>query len=231
MSLVKTFDKYIIYRAVRDVLIKEEAYNKNKSTISGLELFQLFQARNDLMQEVLEPVKDVLSREVDVKSIYFIKGMRDDTSIAVKYLVDGAGESAVLSKFDNEKIEIIEQCKRGKLENLIDANSSVIDDAIRVGIEKKYDTEIHVPNAGNHLLLGDDDDDKFGVYDTLGGCVLELRINYPFFEENGKLYLQSVKSPHGNIAKFFTESDENITKFLSNVRVYEGKVPILILKK
>ena len=230
MSLVKTFDKYIIYRAVRDVLIKEEAYNKNKSTISGLELFQLFQARNDLMQEVLEPVKDVLSKEVDVKSIYFIKGMRDDTSIAVKYLVDGAEESAVLSKFDNEKIEIIEQCKRGKLENLIDANSSVIDDAIRVGIEKKYDTEIRVPNVANQLLLGDDDD-MFGVSDTLGGCVLDLKISYPFFKENKGVSLHYVKSPHGNIAKYFTESDENITKFLSNVRVYEEKVHTLILKK
>ena len=229
MSLVKTFDKYVAYRAVRDALTKEEIYNKNKNTISGLELFHLFQERYDLMGDILMPIREIVSKEVNVKNMYFTTGLNDDISIIIEYIVNGVEEFVILSKFDNEKIEIMEKGNRVELGHLIDDNQVVVDDAIKQGYDRGYNIEYQIPNVNKQILFKDCGDD-FGVQDVLGK-VLNLTINYAYFKNNHGIQLTTLTSPHGNLLKYFSAREENVAQFLSNVKVYEENVPSLILRR
>ena len=227
MVMLQKIEKYVMYRAIIELLEHDEAYNKKRSVINGEELLKLCHERYLLMQELLFPLKEKLGKDIMITNISFAEGLQDDTCIIIEYMNGDKKGYVTLSHLEFDGVETIFNTGNKELKLLIDDNKGLILKTFEEAYRNSFDKEIRISSTSKQFTFNDDNE-FFSLRDYLNNGSLLLKINHSDYEKKGQLYLLDDKiSVYKNISKKIQESSD----ILSHAKVYEDELPRVLIKK
>ena len=226
MVMLQKIEKYVMYRAVIELLEHDEAYNKKRSVINGEEL-KLCHERYLLMQELLLPLKEKLGKDIMITNISFAEGAQDDMCIIIEYMNDDKKGYLILSHLEFDGVETIFNTGNKELKLLIDDNKELILKTFEEAYRNSFDKEIRISSTSKQFTFNDDSE-FFSLRDYLNNGSLSLKTNHAEYEKNGQLYLLDDKtSIYKNLCKKIQENGN----ILTHAKVYEEELPRVLIKK
>lgn len=228
--MISKIEKYIMYRAVIDLITREEAYDKKRKTLDGEELFKLCHKRYQMAQELLLPLKEKLGEEMEVTNIAFAQGLKYDTWMIIEYLKNNVKSYLTLSYSTIDNIEMLFSVDNEDAKKVVSQNKDLIIRTFAEGYSRSYDEDLHFTTTSKRFLITDDIE-TFSMKDSLDGQAINLNTNHSDYEKNKSLsILKNRISQYKNISKILSD-DEKLVDTLRNVRVYEDELPKALIKK
>ncbi len=206
-------------------LIETEEKHDKKSTVSSLEILKLLKQRFLLMQDILKPLVERLSKEMIITNIYFTIEIDGLFSISISYMKNGVEETVVLSQIEFDELELIVKNQDMQMDDFIANNKKIIIDVFNRGLNDSFDVEKRViPSTSGSLILTTyndhlkmcnsyrDDINYLKMLLYFAPEILKTTSSYPILEEKFK-------------------DEENVNNFLNHVKVYEKDIPYYLSKK
>ncbi len=222
-----------IYKAIIRATQEEEKHNGK--VVSIKELLELSKKRYLKMLEILSPLKEVLSRGIEITNIYFGKNVQGDngTSIYVEF-GDGPMNFFVINLYDESQIDVC-LIPPDNIRKLVDDNKSIVLKAFRDN--KGYEDEYFLGSASK----------KFGIdmlSDILTLCdkrtiekrkhgfcsepLLDIKYEYKNIGNDG-LLVPSINSSSQDVIDLLGNND-NLNNLLENIKIPEANVPYCLKK-
>lgn len=229
MTMLNKMEKYAYYRAVLELIDKDEMYDKRRNTINGEELFLLCHKRYQLMNELLQPLKDKLKEDINVTNIFFTEGFQQDTGLIVEYQKDGRKAYFGISNYDFDTLEFISGTSSKEVKGLADKNQKLFDEAFKICYENDFDEELSIKSTSRRFAFRDDTI-KFTLNDTCDANILSISGTHVYYETLGTLFLSKDKnSCYKKINQLL--NDERMGKILNHTKIYEDEIPKVLIKK
>ena len=217
------------YRFVLDLIKSEEQYNKDKSVYDANKAFELFYKRYNLMQEVLNPLKEALGENVDVTDISFNNGMPDETHIVINYVKEDKSYLLALSNIGFIDIGIVSSDVVARQEDFVAKNKGKIIRTFRNIRENGLEDEITVKSTTGKFSIKDNCD-SFIISDA-EGKVFKLEGKYSNYKKTGLLYEPTKLVCNYPKLKELLLEDDNALAIYQHTMFYEEDFPKELIKK
>ena len=217
-----TFDKKILK------LIDQDEKHDKTSIVSAIDLLKRMRKRFILMQDILKPLINVLSKEIIITNIYFDVELDDNFSVNIDYIKDGMKGLLVLCQLMENELEIAVNTHKDQLDNLIMDNKKIIIDTFNNGLDESFDKKDELTSTSGLLLLSVNNhsleinnSDMRNVSDQF-----KLLLRFPSGEllENYKL------STTIKVIEEMLNKENNMNNFLEHIKVYEKNIPYYLSK-
>ncbi len=229
MGMLDKMENYAYYRAVLDLIEKEEMHDKNRSTVNGEELFLLCHEQYRLMNRLLLPLKEKLKEDINVTNIFFTDGFQQDTNMIVEYEKDERKAYFAISNYDFDTLEFISGTSSKDMKKIVDKNKKIIEEAFKICFENNFDEDITIRTASRRFVFKDDMD-EFSLNDTCNADILSLSGTHSYYETMGTLLFSKNKnSCYKKVNKLL--KDEVMGNILKHAKVYEDEMPKVLIKK
>lgn len=226
--MLTNLEKIRMYYILKKIMLESEQYDKARSVMSAKEFQDLLRNRFYVMRDVLVPVKDVLSKNIEVTNLYFAKGFDDSSSIVVEYKENGIFKFFTISQYDKDDIEVSFSLYNVDLQNILMQEKRKINLAFEECYHRNYDYEVQIPSTSKNFSLTGYNN-EFSISDKTGN-LFNILFQFNSHDKDDKIINpDSVKCLNQAIKDFFVNSD-NLQKFLENVKIYEENVPKYLKK-
>ena len=203
-------------------LIEKEEKHIGQDTVSALDLLKIAKKRYILMKEVLKPLTQSLSKEMQINNIYFVNAINDDFSINIEYKKDNKTGYLLIHELDNDDIEIILNTDKNKNEELVNKNKKIIINTFEYGLDNYFDKKSELTSTSGMFSLN--------IYNNLFELhEIDIHDLINFFKLSWELEVkdlyESVKIQTGSSILEDKFNSENTKLFLEHVKVYEKDIP------
>lgn len=230
MVMLDRMEKYIVYRASLDLILKEESYDKKRNVLNAEELFKLCHERYTLMKKLLLPLKEKLGKEIEITDISFTEGLQQETCIMVEYLDNGKKDFFAVSSLYFDDIEIVFGTSSKAIIELTNNNKGMFLDAFKISVNNFFDQKIYIPTVSKKFTFSDDLD-EFTLADTYSGAILSMFLKHSYYEKMGSLYISKNKNSGLKKINKLLDNSDNINSTFLHARVYEDELPKILIKK
>ncbi len=229
MGVLNKMENYAYYRAVLDLIAKEEIYDRKRSTINGEELFKLCHARYRLMNGLLLPLKEKLSEDINVTNVFFTEGFQQDINMIVEYEINGRKAYFAISNYELDTFEFVSGTSNKDMKDIVDKNKKIIMDAFKLCFDNNFDEDVIIRTTSKKFVYIDDID-KFSLQDTCNAKILYLSGTHNYYETLGNLLISKEKtSCYKKINKLLDE--ETMSNIINHTRIYGDEMPKALIKK
>ena len=218
------FDKKIL-----KLIDQDEKHDKN-NVVSSLELLKMMRNRFILMQDILKPLFDVLSKEILITNIYFGAELEDDFTINIDFVKDNQRGTIILNQFTEGEIEIVVNSHKDVLNDLIMDNKKIITDIFNHGLSESFDRTAELINSTSNILLLSMNNNSLefnngDVRNTLEHFKLTFNLTKDELMDNYKL-ITNLKNVEDKL-----KQKDNMNSFLEHVKVYEKSIPYYLTNR
>ena len=228
MSILQEFEN-MKYRCVLDLIKNEEAYDKKRAVINGLDAFKLCHNRYLLMQQILIPLKHKLGERVEITDISFANGMQDDFSILIKYAKDGKNYLFTLANQDYEDISIVSSDLTLQKENFAKDNKRIIMKTFKDIDNNSLDEDITLTSTTGKFVIRDNCD-SFLIQDS-AKKIFSIEGKYSVYEKSGALFDSSKINCNYPKLKEMLSDCWNGVAIYEHLHIYKDNVPKQLTKK
>ena len=214
-----TFDKKIL-----KLINQDEKHDKN-NVVSSLELLKSLKQRFILMQDILKPLVNILSKDILITNIYFGVELDDDFTINIDFIKDNKSGTIIINQFIKDEIEIVVNSHKDILNDLIMDNKKIITDIFNHGLDESFDRTGDLINSTSNIIQLSSNNRMLEINNPDKRSLLEqFRLTINLNDDSYKL-LTNLK----NIKDKLNEKD-NMNSFLEHVKIYEKNIPYYLIK-
>lgn len=219
------------YRFILDLIKNEEQYDKSQRVISGLEAFYLFHQRYESLQRILEPLKNILGKNITIISIGFNDTMQDEKGMAIKYLNNDKLNLMTVNMYDLEISEIILSDSLLDENNFLEQNRDIVSKIIceLENIGCIDEPEILLKSSSKKITISDNCIDF--IVKSSEEKLFSIGTNHFIYNKDKKIYVRDKVISDNTKLKEELMNEENIQKIYNNLRIYEEDFPKRLIKK
>jgi len=230
--MLNRLEKIKVYRKMQELIVKEDSYNKQKGNISLMELLKMSNKRFLLMQDILNPLREALTKDLGDVSISFgnrdqkINNNPDELYIMVQYGDDG--RYIVFTQYDDIEMpfcisnDISIDCHRMEKNN-----QKLITDALNQGFSSHFEQSYKMINTSKRFIIMVNND-YLRLCDKADGQYINVLYQFGMKDCDSqiarKLYCCYPK------IKEYLEFEVNLESFMQNMKIYEEQVPRCLKK-
>lgn len=206
-----------------------EKHDKNRNTVSAKEILDLSQKRFILMQDILGPLRDELSKYLEIENMYYDLDVQNNVGIYVAFKENDNEYFLIISQYNlDDDIEISYDSSLGNHSKFVMDNKDKVMKAFELGINHNFEQKFDITSTSKSFVIRNN-------------CILmelmnKSRRNYfdiqhNFSYPNGQMHVvRSLNCVYPNILKCLKDNEANLDSFMNHVRVYEEKVKYLTKK-
>ena len=141
---------------MKSIIKKDEGYKKRRCSLTGEELFHLFQRRYELIEGILSPLRIKLGEDIEIVDIGFAKGMQEEKKIFVRYREDDKPKLFEISNTDGE-ITVSANNEMLERRGFVIANKKMIQDVFQqMEIDgEEVNSEVNINSASKRFTASD----------------------------------------------------------------------------
>ena len=216
----------IKYRSFLDLIKMDEAYDKKKNSITGLDAFVLLHRRYLKLKNILSPLKDKIGNGIEIVDIDFSDGMQDEVTIAIKYTKKNKSHILSISSF-YDQIEVNSSDVEIENETFIQNNKKIFQNIFK-GIEEYHlDSKIYINTASKKYVISDLAD-SLTLKDT-ESKVFMVNTKHSLYEKN-RLLINRIDCNYPKL-KELLEKEDNILNIYNHIHIYEEDLDNVLIKK
>lgn len=230
--MLNRLEKIKVYRKMQELIVKEDSYNKQKENISLMELLKMSNKRFLLMQDILNPLREALTKDLGDVSISFgnrdqkINNNPDELYIMVQYGDDG--RYIVFTQYDDMEMpfcisnDISIDCHRMEKNN-----QKLITDALNQGFSGHFEQSHKMINTSKRFIITVSND-YFRFCDKADGQYINVLYQFGMKNRDSQV-VRNLYCCYPKI-KEYLESEVNLEGFMQNMKIYEEQVPQYLKK-
>ena len=217
------------YRLVRDLINREEFYDKKRNVLNIDEVISLLHKRFIKMQEILLPLKERLGSEIEIVDINFVNDLQDAMCIVIKYIKNGKSYYLSVSNLELGQLDVSSSDSVVESERFIKNNKRIFFNVFKAIEEYDLDEKIDINSASKKFILTDCID-SYLISDK-ENKLFSITGKHTTYNENETLANQSnININYSKIRELLLKNN-NYLKLYQNMRFYESDVSNTLLKK
>ena len=220
----------IKYASAFELIKNEEAYDKTRRVVSGLEAFYLCYERYELLRNIINPLKIIFGDNMIVVGVSFNSINQNETVVTIKYVINDKLNIMVINMFDLDILEIT--LSDSSIDSdILEEDSSIISKIIFEldGYGFFDESEISLRSSSKKFNVIDNCSDF--IIKSIDEKILSVGTNYYQYNKEKKLYLPDRITSESSKLKELLANEENVQRIYSNLRIYEDDLPKRLIKK